>query len=73
MEIKRVSCPKCGIVLDVSNNKNEVVKRFEKLRVKCPNCSTELRVHNRKNMPYRQFHCPTCQKELRISFIKPAE
>ena len=69
MEIKRVSCPKCGIVLDVSNNKNEVVKRFA-----CPQCESHLMV--RFNPPlYEKLHvkCPNCSTELRISFIKPAE
>lgn len=39
MEIKRISCPKCGVVLDVRNSKNEEAKL-----ITCPKCGSQLRV-----------------------------
>ena len=39
MQIKRVKCPRCGIVLDVSNSKNEKVKIFS-----CPSCKANLQI-----------------------------
>ena len=39
MEIKKIKCPKCGVVLEVKNSKNEAVKIF-----KCPQCGVTLRV-----------------------------
>lgn len=39
MQIKRVKCPKCGVILEVKNSNNEV----EKL-VTCPKCKTRLKV-----------------------------
>ena len=37
MQVKRIKCPRCGIVLDVSNSKNESVKKFS-----CPSCKANL-------------------------------
>lgn len=39
MQIKRVKCPNCGVVLDVKNSKNEEVKQ-----IACPQCKTVLLV-----------------------------
>lgn len=39
MQIKRIKCPKCGVVLDVKNSKNETVKQ-----ITCPSCSSVLQV-----------------------------
>lgn len=39
MEVKRVKCPKCGVILEVKNSKNEVVKNFT-----CPGCNASLSV-----------------------------
>lgn len=39
MQTKRIKCPKCGVVLDVKNSKNEEVKQ-----ITCPSCKTVLQV-----------------------------
>lgn len=39
MQIKRIKCPKCSVVLDVKNSKNEAVKM-----INCPKCKTPLQV-----------------------------
>ncbi len=39
MQTKRIKCPKCGVVLDVKNSKNESVKL-----ITCPSCHTSLQV-----------------------------
>lgn len=39
MEIKRITCPNCGILLDVKNSKNEAVKLIH-----CPQCKVPLQV-----------------------------
>ena len=39
MQTKRIKCPKCGVVLDVKNSKNEEVKQ-----IICPSCKTLLQV-----------------------------
>lgn len=39
METKRIKCPKCGVVLDVTNSKNEAVKL-----ITCPKCKVKLQV-----------------------------
>ena len=39
MQIKRVKCPQCNVVLDVKNSKNEDVKQ-----ISCPSCKTLLQV-----------------------------
>jgi len=39
MQIKRIKCPKCGVVLDVTNSKNEAVKI-----ITCPKCKVKLEV-----------------------------
>ena len=39
MQVKRIKCPKCGIVLDVKNSKNETEKQ-----ITCPQCKTPLKV-----------------------------
>ena len=37
MQTKRIKCPKCGVILNVSNSKNEEIKHFN-----CKNCKTPL-------------------------------
>ena len=39
MQVKRIKCPNCGIVLDVQNSKNESVKQ-----ITCPKCKSVLQV-----------------------------
>lgn len=39
MQIKRIKCPKCDIVLDVKNSKEQA-----SVRLHCPNCRTLLQV-----------------------------
>lgn len=39
MQIKRIKCPKCNVILDVKNEKELPV-----LRLHCPNCKTLLQV-----------------------------
>lgn len=39
MQIKRIQCPKCGVVLEVKNSKNEEIKL-----IICPRCRTSLQV-----------------------------
>ena len=39
MQTKRIKCPKCGVVLDVKNSKNEMIKQ-----ITCPSCGTVLQV-----------------------------
>ena len=46
MEIKRIQCPNCGVVLDVRNSKME----DEKL-ITCPQCKAVLRVKFRHEAP----------------------
>ena len=46
MEIKRIQCPNCGVVLDVRNSKME----DEKL-ITCPQCKAVLKVRFRHEAP----------------------
>lgn len=39
MQVKRIKCPNCGVVLDVQNSKNESVKQ-----ITCPKCKSVLQV-----------------------------
>jgi hypothetical protein len=39
MQIKRIQCPNCKIILDVKNSKNEEVKQ-----ITCPSCQALLKV-----------------------------
>lgn len=39
MQIKRVKCPQCNVVLDVKNSENEEVKQ-----ISCPSCNTLLQI-----------------------------
>lgn len=39
MQIKRIQCPNCKVILDVKNSKDEEVKQ-----IKCKNCGTPLKV-----------------------------
>ena len=39
MQIKRIKCPNCGVVLEVKNSKNETIKQ-----INCPQCKSVLQV-----------------------------
>ena len=39
MQVKRIQCPQCSVVLDVKNSKNETVKQ-----ITCPSCKAVLQV-----------------------------
>ena len=39
MQTKRIKCPSCGVVLDVQNSKNELIKQ-----ITCPKCKAVLQV-----------------------------
>ena len=39
MQVKRIQCPQCSVVLDVKNSKNETVKQ-----ITCPSCKTILQI-----------------------------
>lgn len=39
MQIKRIQCPHCNVVLDVKNSNNETTKQ-----IRCPNCNKTLQV-----------------------------
>lgn len=46
MEVKRVKCSNCGIILEVKNSKNEAVKL-----ITCPQCKAPLRVRFSRSNP----------------------
>lgn len=46
METKRIKCPNCKVVLDVTNSKNEDVKQ-----ITCPKCKALLQVKFHKQAP----------------------
>lgn len=46
MEVKRVKCSNCGIILEVKNSKNEAVKL-----ITCPQCKAPLRVRFQPQQP----------------------
>ena len=46
MQIKRVKCPNCGVVLEVKNTQNETVKL-----INCPQCKVPLRVAFQPQQP----------------------
>ena len=55
MEKLLIKCPSCGIVLEMSNTKNEAVKR-----ITCPNCKKQLAVtfetaHSKPAQPQQPF------------------
>lgn len=56
MQTKRIKCPKCGVVLDVKNSKNEEVKQ-----IICPSCKTILQVKfqlQQEPMEAKTFYAP---------------
>lgn len=60
MQIKRVKCPKCNLVLDVKNSQNETVKR-----IVCPQCRAELQVKfepQQQPMEARTYYAPRPQQ-----------
>lgn len=59
MQTKRIKCPKCGVVLDVKNSKNEEVKQ-----IICPSCKTVLQVKfqpQQEPMEAKTFYAPPKQ------------
>ena len=50
MQIKQIQCPKCGVVLEVKNSKNEEVKQ-----ITCPKCKTPLKVTFQKPLEANTF------------------
>ena len=59
MQTKRIKCPKCGVVLDVKNSKNEEVKQ-----ITCPSCRTLLQVKfqpQQEPMEAKTFYAPPKQ------------
>ena len=50
MQTKRIKCPKCGVVLEVKNSKNEEVKQ-----ITCPKCKTPLKVTFQKPLEAKTF------------------
>lgn len=59
MQIKRIQCPKCGVVLDVKNSKNEEMKQ-----INCPKCKTLLQVRflpQQKPVEAHTFYAPQRQ------------
>lgn len=59
MQTKRIKCPKCGVVLDVKNSKNEEVKQ-----IICPSCKTVLQVKfqpQQEPMEAKTFYVPPKQ------------
>ena len=59
MQTKRIKCPKCGVVLDVKNSKNEEVKQ-----ITCPSCKTLLQVKfqpQQEPMEAKTFYAPPKQ------------
>ena len=59
MQTKRIKCPKCGVVLDVKNSKNEEVKQ-----ITCPSCKTFLQVKfqsQQEPMEAKTFYAPPKQ------------
>lgn len=59
MQTKRIKCPKCDVVLDVKNSKNEEVKH-----ITCPSCKTVLQVKfqpQQEPMEAKTFYAPPKQ------------
>jgi len=52
MQIKKIQCPSCGVVLEVKNSKNEEVKQ-----ITCPKCKAVLQVK------FGPQQAPTSQQE----------
>lgn len=46
MQIKRIKCPKCGVILDVKNSKDEALKE-----IVCPKCKVKLQIRFQKPEP----------------------
>lgn len=59
MQTKRIICPKCKVVLDVKNSKNETLKQ-----ISCPSCKTVLQVKfqpQQEPMEARTYYAPPKQ------------
>ena len=50
MQVKRIKCPKCGVLLDVTNSQNE-----EEKRITCPQCKVGLKVRFPKPAPKQEI------------------
>ena len=53
MQTKKVTCPKCGVVLEVKNSKNEEVKQ-----IRCPKCQAVLSVKFDTPIEARTYYTP---------------
>lgn len=59
MQTKRIKCPSCGVVLDVQNSKNELVKQ-----ITCPKCKAVLQVKfppQQEPMEAKTYYAPPKQ------------
>lgn len=56
MQIKRIQCPKCKIVLDVKNSKDEEIKH-----ISCPSCQSILQIKFPKPIEANTFYPPKKQ------------
>lgn len=56
MQVKRIQCPQCKVVLEVKNSKDEAVKQ-----IVCPSCKTALQVKFDTPMEARTYHIPPRQ------------
>ena len=56
MQVKRIRCPQCRVVLEVKNTKGEAVKQ-----IICPSCKTALQVKFDTPMEARTYHIPPRQ------------
>ena len=57
MQVKRIQCPQCGVVLDVKNSQNESVKQ-----ITCPSCKATLQVKfpaQQEPMEARTYYAPS--------------
>lgn len=54
IEIKRIKCPNCGVVLDVKNSKDEAIKI-----ITCPQCKAKLSVRFKRQESRSTLESPT--------------
>lgn len=66
MEIKRIKCPSCGVILDVKNPTNEAVKL-----ITCPRCRAQLRVNFAPVAPQPQQAPPPRANTGETQYVMP--
>ena len=62
MQTKRIQCPQCGVVLDVKNSKNELVKL-----IACPSCKVTLQIKfepQKKPLEAHTYYAPKVSNDL---------